>query len=210
MRLHGGFDGEGLLPTRDSFYLPGKMTPDERADLSPGLRLKLIAKQASTRHACEKADAADAKRAKEQNEAAFRAHVATATATDDECRSTEVSTSAQVVHLRRQLEVAERAEAKAHAARHKSQQTKADADRQALERLRVASAPPAQIPEISFTYEPLQFHFAFMSAPVNVLARHREYTFLPADAKAVGSPGRSFLAQMENFPTGTLRMILTN
>ena len=92
------------------------MTPDEWADLNPALRLKLIAKQASTRHACKKADAADAKRAKEQKEAAFRAHVAAATATNDECRSAEVSTSAQVVHLRRQLEFAERAEAKAHAA----------------------------------------------------------------------------------------------
>ena len=73
--------------------------------------------------------------------------MAAATATDDECRSAEVSASAHVVHVRRQLEVAERAEAKAHAARHKSKQAKADVDRQALERRRTASDPPPQIPE---------------------------------------------------------------
>ena len=104
----------------------------------------------------------------------------------------------------------ERAEAKAHAARHKSKQAKVDADCQALERLRAASDPPPQIPERSFTYEPLQFDFAFMSVPVNVLAHHRQHTFLPADAKAVSSSGRSLLAPMENFPTGAVAMILTN
>ena len=178
--------------------------------LSPALRLRLVAKQASTRHACKKADAADAKRAEEKKEAAFRAHVAAATATDDECRSTEAFTSVQVAHLRRQLEVAERAEAKVHAARQKSKQAKADADRQALKRHRAASVPPPQILESSFTYEALQFDFAFMSVAVNVLAHHCQHTFLVADAKAVGSSGRSLLTHMENFPTETLALILTN
>ena len=44
----------------------------------------------------------------------------------------EVDTSAEVVHLRRQHDVAEREEAKANEARPKSKQAKADADRQAL------------------------------------------------------------------------------
>ena len=75
-----------------------------------------------------KVDATDDKRANGQNEAAFRTHVVAATATDDDCRSAGVSTSAQVVHLQRQLDVAERAESKGHAARLKSKQAKADAD----------------------------------------------------------------------------------
>ena len=92
------------------------MSPDEWFGLGPALRQKLIAKEASTRQACRRADAAAAKLVKAKQEAKFRAHMAADTATNDECRSAEVSTSAQVVHLRRQLEFAERAEAKAHAA----------------------------------------------------------------------------------------------
>ena len=52
------------------------------------------------------------------------------------------ATSAQVAHLKKQLEVAERAEAKAHADRQKSKKAESDIDRQALERIRTTSAPP--------------------------------------------------------------------
>ena len=58
------------------------MTPDEWSDLSSALHQKLITKQASTRQACTRADAAeDDKLAKERQEAKFRA-----TATNEECR----------------------------------------------------------------------------------------------------------------------------
>ena len=118
--------------------------------------------------------------------------------------------SARVIHLLRQIEVTERAEAMEYAARQKSKHAKADADSQALGRLRAVSAPLPQIPESSFTLEPLHFDFGFMSVPVNALAIHRQHTFSPADAKAVGLSDRSLLAQMENVPTGNLGMVLSS
>ena len=56
--------------------------------MGPALRQNLIANESSTRQACKTADVADAKLAKVKQEAKFRAHVAAATAADDEWLST--------------------------------------------------------------------------------------------------------------------------
>ena len=90
---------------------------------------KLITNEASTRRTFKKADAADAQRVKERKQEKLRAQVAAATATDDECRSVEESTSAQVAHLKQQLEVAGRAEAEARVDRDNSSKAKAVVDR---------------------------------------------------------------------------------
>ena len=43
---------------------------------------------------------------------------------------------------------------------------------------------------------------------MNVLAEHRQHTFLPVDAKAVGSSEYSLLVHMKHFPTSTFKLIL--
>ena len=54
--------------------------------------------------------------------------MAAVTATDNECRSVEESTSSEMATLKHKLEVAERSEARARAARDKSRKAKAVVD----------------------------------------------------------------------------------
>ena len=131
--------------------------------------------------------------------------------TDDECRSAEESTSSEVATPKQKRAVAERAEAKARAARDKSHKAKAAVDRQARQRSRAASSPPTtRIPDCPFEYELLPFDCAFMTVPVNALAKHRREAFTAIHANSVSSTGHSLLANMEDFTTGTLQLILAS
>ena len=49
-----------------------------------------------------------------------------------------------------------------------------------------------------------------MTLPVNVLAKHRQDGFTTALAKSGSSAGHSLLAHMEDFPAGTLQLILAS
>ena len=183
----------------------------EWSAMSSALREQFLANQQSTRLGYKQADAEDAQRERDRREADFQARVAATIATDGECRSAEESTSSEVATLKRKLQVADRADAKAGATWDKSRKTKATIDRQARERGRAMSSVLAPcIPECPFQHEPLPFDCAFMTVPVNVPAKHRKNTFTAAHAKSVSSAGHSLLARMEDFPTGTLQLILSS
>ena len=178
--------------------------------MNSAFRQKFVFSETSSRMACKKADAADAQREKHRQEAHVQAQLAAVIASDDECRSAEESTSCEVAALKQKLAVAERAEAKARAARDKSCKAKTAVDRKARERSRTVSSPPAhRIPDRPLVYELLPFDFAFMTVSVNVLAKHRQGPFTATHPKSVSWTRNALMAHMEDFLTGTLQLILT-
>ena len=100
----GARDHSGLPPPSPSFarppcpWRPGPSSHPTFGTVSSPARRQLV-----------EPDAADAAAEKARLDTAFRAKVAGASATDDECRSAVESTPAEVTLLRKQLDVAERA-----------------------------------------------------------------------------------------------------
>ncbi|MEP2776493.1 MAG: hypothetical protein ABJQ93_11180, partial [Luteolibacter sp.] len=211
----GGVRDHSGLPPIPAIY-KASMPMETWAELPSHLRNNLVTGEAATRQACKVADAADAATEKAAIDTAFRAKLEAVSTTDDQCRSAVESTAAEVTHLRKQLDVAERAQATAIYTREKSRKTKAAVDRESLERMRSNKpSPPLPLPSpgisaCPFNYTSTSVDFAFVHLPISTITRHAQTAFRPEHAKVVYTAGRSLLAFMDAFPMGTLNMVLTS
>ena len=186
------------------------------AEFQPPVRDSLVANEASTRRACQAADAADAAAEQARKDTALRVKVEAASATDDECRSacrvcqgpgrpppqaTRRCGACQGGRLLRPGEIPQsqggrRPRGAGAYALHYAHHT--------------ASASLARHPGLPFQIHVNIIRLYLRASADSTIVRHTQTAFRPEDANVVYSAECFLSAFMEAFPMGTLDMVLAS